>query len=152
MQVLSVSDLNIRTEVMEILPSEISALNNSTDLKAVKKKFSRHIKKSEKDAVYLHYFSKNNDLTIGLKDQHVSYVLVKVPASIKSKAQNIFEKAYLRLSKAEQKLLLQNENSHEAGNYIEIKLPEEALTLKFINNDKKDLHSVLFWTPGEKQP
>ena len=152
MQVLSVSDLNIRTEVMGILPPELAALNKSSDLRSIKKKFSKQINKSEKDAIYLHYFSQSNDLTIGISDKHVSYVLVKVPESIKSKAQNLFEKAYLRLNKKEQSQLHQKDNSHEAGSYIEIKLPEEALTLKFINNDKRELYSILFWTPGEKLP
>lgn len=152
MHVFAVSDSNIRSEVLNMLPTDLSNIDKSTDLKSISKKFSKQISRSEKDAVYLNYFSKSNDVTIGLKNKKVSYVLLKVPFQIRSKAQNLFEKAYLRLSKEDQRKLLKNNNSHEAGMLVEIKLPEEALLLKFKNTDKKELHSVIFWTPGEKLP
>lgn len=152
LQVTAAPDSSIREELFKSLPKSVSELDKNSSSKEIKDKFAGKIKKSEPQNLFINYFSNQNDLTIGLDSDKFRYAYLKVPESIRKNTKNLFYKAYERLSKEEKKNLLPNEISHDSGTFIEINLPEEALTLKFKNNQSKDLHSIIFWTPGDKKP
>lgn len=153
LQAFSTSSPSLRSEVISSLPSEIAGLKKSHNLSDLNKKFSGKIKKTESDALYLHYFSDRNDITIGIENNHFDYLYIEVPSSLKEKFKDLFYKAYQRLSKEEQRsLMVPKGTSHEEGRYIEISLPHEAIRFRFKNNDKKEVHSILLWIPGEKRP
>ena len=153
LQVLATPNASIRKEVMAKLPAEFSEIKKSQDSTSLKKTFSKKIKKAESDTLYLQYFEKKNDVTIGLKDKRFEYLYLEVPASMKEKFKGLFARAYDKLSESDRKNILSSKSpAHENGRYLEITLPDEGLSLRFDNDDRKDLHSVLYWVPGEKRP
>lgn len=151
-QIPATTDSSIREELFKSLPKAVSELNKSSSIKEIKNKFAGKIKKSESQNLFINYYSNQNDLTIGLDHDRFKYAYLKVPEPIRKNTKNLFYKVYSRLSKEEKKNLVPDEVSHESGRFIEINLPEEALTLKFKNNQSKDLHSIIFWNPGDKKP
>ena len=153
LQTFSISSPSVRSDVLASLPSEISGLKKSHNITDLKKKFSKKIKKTDPDALYLHYFSDHNDITLGVENKRFDYAYIEVPSTVKVKFKDLFYRAYQQLSKEEQKSLMDPKStSHEEGRYIEISLPGEAISFRFKNNDEKEVHSILFWNPGEKKP
>lgn len=146
------TDSSIREELFKTLPKAVSELNKSSSSKEIKTKFAGKIKKSEPQNLFINYFSNQNDLTIGLDSGRFRYAYLKVPESIRNNAKNLFYKVYDQLSKEEKRNLIPKDISHDSGSFLEINLPEEALTLKFKNNQSKDLHSIIFWNLGDKKP
>lgn len=150
----SLKELETRNEILSTLPEDISSLSNKSKVQDIKKKFQEKIIKQSKSALFLKYFSETNDLTIGTKEENLSYVYLKADQKLKGKHSQLFSKVYSELNSKQKDKINQDLNSadHGAGRLIKIDLPEQGLMLEFTNNEAKSLHSVTFWTPGEKHP
>lgn len=142
----------IHHDLLSGLPKELQNLNSKMSEKVLRQKFKKNIYSQDKNTLYLHFFSDQNDVTIGLTDRHFSYVLIKPPKKIQDKNRHLFSKVVGQLSPEEKEKLNPLRNiSHEGGSTIRVPLPEEKLTLVFANNETKELLSILYWT-GEKAP
>ena len=147
---LSRSDASaIRDRVFAKLPQELVSLSRASSAAEIKKKFSKKISASDDENIYLRYFGEQNDVTIGLKHQSYQHILIKLPPHLKDKVID-FNEVYQGLSREEQQQNLSTK--HEAGRFIMIDLPAEGLKLKFTNNEKKTLNSVLISPPVRKKP
>ncbi len=150
----SLKELETRNEILKSLPEDISSLNNDSKVSEIKKKFQSKIINESKNTLFLKYFSESNDLTIGTKDENLSYVYLKADQKLRDKHSQLFSKIYSELTIKQKDKITEKMNSasHAAGRYITIDLPEQGLMLEFANNEAKSLHSMTFWTPGEKHP
>lgn len=150
----SLKELETRNEILKSLPEEISSLSNDSKVSDVKKKFQSKILNENKTSLHLKYFSESNDLTIGTNEENLSYVYLKADQNLRKKHSQLFSKVYSELTSKQKDKISEKMNSasHAAGRYITIDLPEQGLMLEFSNNEAKSLHSVTFWTPGEKHP
>lgn len=152
-QLAFASEIELRKEVLALLPQELSSLSDTDTYESVKAQFKdKIIDTKDKQTLFLGYFTKDNDVTIGFKDGKFSYVFIKLA----SKNRNaIFEKTIDSLSssqKAKFDKSLKEGGGHEFGRELAIELPEQAMKLLFKNNEAKDLHSVVFWNKGAKAP
>jgi hypothetical protein len=150
----SLKELETRNEILRSLPEDISSLSNDSKVSEIKKKFQSKIINESKNTLFLKYFSETNDLTIGTRDENLSYVYLKANQKLKEKHSQLFSKVYSELTTKQKDKITEKMNSasHAAGRYITIDLPEQGLMLEFANNEAKSLHSMTFWTPGEKHP
>lgn len=150
----SFEEFEMRNEILRTLPEDISTLSKNSKVSEIKKKFQSKIIKTSKDALFLKYFSETNDLTIGTQHEKLTYVYLVANQKLKDKHSQLFSKIYSELtSKEKNKINVElSEADHGAGRYIKVNLPEQGLELEFTNNENKSLHSVTFWTPGEKHP
>ena len=144
----------IREQVQELLPKELSGLSANDTRQQLEEKFAKTIKKKEDvDTLYLHYFEDKNDVTIGTKKGVFDYLYVEIPKDIADKKSGFYDSVLNQLTEAKKKEIAaknRSNTSHEAGRYILIDLPEEGLKLEFVNNEKKDLRSIII-TPKIKK-
>ncbi len=141
-----------RNEILKLVPSELANLNKSDTFETLSSRFKGKIKKSkEQETLFLKYFSKDNDVTIGFEKGKFSYVLIKLPEEHKS---SLFDKIYESLTdKEKQELKEKNTMSgHEVGRYLTVNLKDQSLRLKFKHDDSKSLQSVLIWNLGDDTP
>lgn len=144
----------VRDEVLKLLPSDLATLSATETRKALEEKFSKKIqKKDDPKNLYLHYFADKNDVTIGTKDGLFEYTYIEFPRSIIEKSAGFYASVVDQLT-AKQKKEVEASNkkisSHETGRFIQIDLPEQGLKLEFVNNEKKDLRSVIIFNAKEK--
>jgi len=142
-----------RTDIEKILPAELVKTLQEKASKA-EETFKKKIYKKETDALYLNYFGRNGDVTLGVKDHQVSYLYVKIPPEIQKKA-HLFDRAYDSLSDQEKKALhkkMSESTSHDKGRYTLIELPQKSMKLEFNNDERRTLRSVILWPLGEKLP
>lgn len=146
--------VNIRNQILELIPKELSELNSQDSRSDIEKKLSSKISKKDKpDTLYLNYFDEKNDVSIGTESGKFSYLYVELPESLTEPKQELFKSIVDQLSEEQKKKIAQeNEKKigHEKGRFIVIDLPEEGLKLEFLNNEKKLLHSVIMF-PKEKK-
>ena len=145
---------SIRTEILDLLPKELSTLTPNDSRKDIEMKLSSKISKKDKpEALYLNYFDQTNDVSIGTESGKFSYLYVEIPQSIAVEKENLYSSILGQLT-SEQKKKIAEENekkiSHEKGRFIIIDLPEEGLKLEFSNNEKKSLHSVIVFPKENK--
>ena len=144
----------IRDQVQELLPKELSSLSTADTRQQLEQQFAKAIKKkTDADTLYLHYFEDKNDVTIGTKKGVFDYLYVEIPKNISDKKTGFYKTIINQLTEAQKKeIATKNESntSHEAGKYILIDLPEEGLKLEFVNNETKDLRSIII-TPKIKK-
>lgn len=143
-----------RTDIENILPAELVKTLQEKKVSKVEEALKNKIYKKEADALYLNYFGRNGDVTLGVKDHQVTYLYVKIPAEIQKKT-NLFDRAYDTLSEQEKKALNKksSENtSHDKGRFTRIELPKKSMKLEFNNDEKRTLRSVILWPLGEKLP
>jgi hypothetical protein len=144
----------IRDQVQELLPKELSSLSETDTRKQLEEKFAKTIKKKEgTDTLYLNYFEDKNDVTIGTKKGVFDYLYVEIPKDISDKKSGFYDSILSQLTEAQKKEIAaknRRNTSHEAGRYILIDLPSEGLKLEFLNNEKKDLRSIII-TPKIKK-
>ncbi|KKR66948.1 MAG: hypothetical protein UU07_C0002G0001 [Parcubacteria group bacterium GW2011_GWF1_40_5] len=150
----ALKELETRKAVLESLPPDLSSLSNNSKVLDLKKKFKSKIIKESKTALFLKYFSESNDVTIGTQKQKLTYVYLKANQTLKDKHSQLFSRVYSELTSKEKDKINEDLSSasHDTGRFIKIDLPEQGLMLEFSNNEAKSLHSVTFWTPGEKHP
>ncbi|MFA5584734.1 MAG: hypothetical protein WDA09_11020 [Bacteriovoracaceae bacterium] len=144
-----------RKDVENILPSELVKTLKDRDLVKVEKTFEKKINSKEADALYLDYFGKKNDVTLGIKDKKVSYLYVRIPTEIQKKQNDLFDKAYDSLTQKEQEALnkkIAEDSSHGKGQFTTLDLPKKSMRLEFFNDEKRTLRSILLWPEGEKLP
>lgn len=145
---------SIRSQVLEVLPKELSSLGPEITRKDLEIKFSsKIIKKDQSETLFLSYFDDKNDVSIGTKQGYFSYLYVELPKEVTQEKPDLFKSILGQLSQEEKKKNAdRNERdiSHEKGRYIIIDLPREGLKLEFLNNEKKLLHSVIVF-PLEKK-
>lgn len=141
-----------RVEILKLVPEELASLKKSDTFDDLSSKFKEKIKKSQdQKTLYLKYFSKQNDVTIGFNNGKFSYVLIKLPNDHNS---SLFDKIYDSLTEKE-KVQLKDYNSksgHKVGRDITVNLKDQSIRLKFKHDDSKALQSVLIWNPGDKTP
>ncbi|WP_408098426.1 hypothetical protein ACJVC5_05815 [Peredibacter sp. HCB2-198] len=144
----------IRDEVLKLLPSELSQLSSKSSREEIEKIFQDKIKSKEQDALYLHYFSAKNDVTIGLKKNRFHYLYAQLPNESQTSSQSLFRRVYSGLSSKEKEKLEKSLQapSHDAGRTITIEVPGENLKLEFANNESKRLRSVTIWPMNGKRP
>lgn len=151
--IASSNEIQLREEVLGIIPKELSALSAIDRFEDVRTRFKdKLIGKQNQETLYLGYFTKDNDVTLGFSEGKFSYALVKLPDD-KNKA--FFERVMSSMSQAEKNKLakkIKSGGGHHFGKEFEIELPKQALRLKFKNNEEKTLRSVLFWNKGAKAP
>lgn len=136
--------ISFRHLIEKDLPQELTKLSYKTTKQELVNTFKNKISLSEKDTLYIDYFKKSNDVTIGLTKDHFEYILISPPLN-QIKEPELFKKVYSSLSDEEKKHLEKpmNLKTHDEGRYITVKLPREYMTLKFINNEEKTLVSIL---------
>ena len=144
----------IRDQVQELLPKELSSLSAADTRQQLEEKFAKTIKKKEgTDTLYLNYFEDKNDVTIGTKKGVFDYLYVEIPKEISDKKSGFYDSILDQLTDAQKKEIAtknRSNTSHEAGRYILIDLPEEGLKLEFVNNEKKDLRSIIITSKIKK--
>lgn len=152
--IASLKELETRNLILNTLPEDIATLSSKSKMEDIKKKFQTKILKQNDTAIFLKYFTDSNDLTLGLNNENLSYVYLKADQNLRQKNSQLFSRVYSELTKEQKDKINQNMSSasHEAGRFIKIDLPEQGMMLEFSNNEAKSLHSVTFWTPGEKHP
>ena len=97
--------------------------------------------------------SYKNDVTIGTKKGVFDYLYVEIPKEISDKKSGFYDSILDQLTDAQKKEIAtknRSNTSHEAGRYILIDLPEEGLKLEFVNNEKKDLRSIIITSKIKK--
>lgn len=144
-----------RQEVLKLLPEDlVQILGKDADI--AEQQFKAKISKKEKEGtLYLKYFEKSGDVTLGIKDKVVVYVYAELPTAVSQKNPGLFKKALTWMTPEElekQKEKISEDESHEAGRFFQLDYPKESLKLEFINNAQKTLHSVVIWKEGEKAP
>ena len=141
-----------RSEILKLIPAEFSSLTKSDSYDDISSRFKDKISNSNKQkTLFLKYFGKDNDVTIGFDKGQFSYLLIKLPKQEKS---SLFQKIYDSLSEDEKKKLVQINTSsgHTVGRDITVDLKDQSLRLKFKNDNSKTLQSVLIWSEGSKAP
>lgn len=147
---------SVRDEIIKMLPEELTKIDETQTRAELEKKFADKIqKKEDKDALYLQYFEKKNDVTIGFKKDHFQYLYIEFSLDWNKKIPGLFERTLKsippeELKKQEKKALVNT--SHESGRYLILDLPKQGLKLEFLNNENKDLRSVIMWKPGRDLP
>lgn len=133
----------------ELLPKELVSLDETATKQELRDRFKDKLlpQKDHADAaLFLHYFSTTNDVTIGLKDDHLDYVYVEVTPDLRSKGAELFDSAMASLTEEEKTTFeqdLRNQRGHEAGRFVTVKVPRQKLTLQFYGNEARELHSVI---------
>ena len=56
------------------------------------------------------------------------------------------------MSQTTAKIVDTKNQGHEAGRFIVINVPAENMQFTFSNNESKNIHSLVIWTEGSKQP
>ena len=143
-----------RDEVLKIVPKDL-AETLGKDQASVIKEFKSKISDQDKDALYLNYFGTKGDVTLGIKDQKISYVYLEVTPELSKKSPTLFKSAlkWPTPEKLEaQKKIASESTDHAAGRFILIEVPKESFKLEFKNNEEKPLHSIILWPLGEKAP
>lgn len=149
----SVNAKNVeRTEILKLVPRELAILNKSDTFESLSSRFKDKIKNTKDQKIlYLEYFNKDNDVTIGFNQGKFSYILINLPDQKKS---SLFNKIYDSLTEKEKKQLKENntKSGHDVGRYITVNLKNQSLRLKFKHDESKALQSVLIWNQGEQSP
>lgn len=143
-----------RDEVLKIVPKDL-AETLGKDSTAIIKEFKNKISDQDKDALYLNYFGTKGDVTLGIKNQKISYVYLEVTPEISKKSPTLFKTALGWPTPEEleaQKKAASEETTHESGRFLQIEVPKESFKLEFKNNAEKSLHSIILWPVGEKAP
>ena len=136
----------VREDVLAHVPPELAKLSPTVSAATLHKQFDKKvISKNDKDAIYLHYFGKENDVTIGLKNNHYDYLFLKANSLLQSKTQGLFQKLYVNFNSSQKKEFdkAQRSPSHDAGRTLTMNLPQEGLTLLFHNDEEKSLYAIV---------
>lgn len=136
-----------REDVLSHIPPELAKLSTGMTSATLKKKFkNKLLPKEDKSALYLHYFgNKNNDVTIGLKNDHYDYLFIDASSELQAKNKGLFQKLYSEFNNVQKEEMRKDNQSqsHDAGRTLVMNLPQEGLTLIFYNDDQKTLKSIV---------
>ncbi len=98
---------SIRSQVLEVLPKELSSLGPEITRKDLEIKFSsKIIKKDQSETLFLSYFDDKNDVSIGTKQGHFSYLYVELPTEVTQEKPDLFKSILGQLSQEEKKKTL----------------------------------------------
>lgn len=135
----------VKDQVLELLPKDLQGLSSKDTVTELKAKLGRKVKKEDAKGLYLHYFGASNDVTVGLEKGQAAFLYVEATQAMKEKATSLFQQSTEDLSR-EARDRIEREGmgaGHAQGTFITVDLPKEKLKLKFHNNEKRELHSIV---------
>lgn len=143
-----------RDSILALIPPEFATLSTDTTKEELETTFQTKTIQKESSSIHLGYFRKKNDITIGTKDGTYSYLYVEASDEILQKSKGLFQKVIATLTKEDRELNArqQKTGTHDSGRFITIELPKLGIKLSFVDNEKKDLHSIIIWPVGENIP
>ena len=143
---------DLRERALKLIPNELAELSKNDSFEQLKEKFKDKIieVKNEK-VIYLKYFKKDNDVTIGFENGKFSYTLVSFNQSDKG---SLYKRDLDQLSEDEKKLQAKKaiEKAHEKGRDIDLIVKDQSIKFKFKNNSSRDIKSILIWNKGDEMP
>lgn len=101
----------------------------------------------------LNTFLQKNDVILGIKNNHLDYILIEAPDYLQKKSPFLFDEISTSLTRQEKQKIsdrVVSGDDHESR-FIDIELKSENLIIVFQNNSEKKLKSILIGMKNEKK-
>lgn len=141
---------------MALVPQELRELKPTETAISLEKKFSLKFRKTiPEKALYLKYFEKKYDVTIGFQNGTYRYLYLELPHALSKKSVGLYQTLMGQLTDKEKETILRTnamDTTETKGRTLTVDLPKESMRLEFSNDETNTLQSILLWHPGDLIP